>query len=99
MNPTNTTQVQAYVANDGSLWLDETECLEHNQENPKLPLCMPESLRSLLEGGIPVKHLLTVRSVEKLRNTASLLNGISSGAGLTYTPMYLRYFPYVDLES
>jgi len=30
--PTPTTQVLAYVANDGSLWLDEAECLERNQE-------------------------------------------------------------------
>jgi len=32
MKPTPTTQVQAYVANDSSLWLDEAECLSHNQE-------------------------------------------------------------------
>jgi len=69
------------------------------EENLKLPSSMPESLRSLLEEGIPIKHLLTIRSVEKPRNTVSILNGVSSGAGLTYTPMYLRYFPYVDLES
>jgi hypothetical protein len=27
-----TTTVQAYVATDGSLWLNEDECLERNQE-------------------------------------------------------------------
>jgi len=32
MKPTPTTQTTAYVANDGSLWLDEAECLSHNQE-------------------------------------------------------------------
>lgn len=33
-NPTTlpTTTVQAYVATDGSLWLDEDECLGRNQE-------------------------------------------------------------------
>jgi hypothetical protein len=60
MKPTPTTQVHAYVANDGSLWLDEAECLDKNQKLRDSNLF--QHINSLCEGA----------QIDRAKNTAIL---------------------------
>lgn len=66
----------------------------------ELPVYAPESLRKLLNGGIPVGDIFTVYSCVKPRGTISILDGTIKGIEPFLNPVYLRNTSlFVNLES
>lgn len=66
----------------------------------ELPVYAPESLRKLLNGGIPVEDMFTVYSCIKPRGTVSILDGTIKGIEPFLNSVYLRNIPVsVNLES
>lgn len=66
----------------------------------ELPVYAPESLRKLLNGGIPVEDIFKVYSCVKPRGTISILDGAIKGVEPFLNPVYLRNITVsVNLES
>jgi len=64
------------------------------------PVYAPESLRNLLNGGIPSRDMFKVYSCVKPRGTVSILDGTIKGIEPFINHLYLRNIPVsVNLES